>query len=223
MSMADLTAAVTAMNALRDRYNTLPAEVDAKTAALDAKFNALRGKLMSPTVLRYNEATIHSKTSLNLGADPADPTRSVWGEIIPPSQSFFQLNQTTAWLAALTLASCTSIPAGYAENPKYANDKSRTFMQFVVAPVGASNAQINQLLIDQAKTPLLSGVWGNYAVGAALPVLAAPAISTWARLFVRFINYAAVDASIPAGTPAQNISFGGNASFAVLNVNLFAE
>ena len=51
MSMADLTAATLAMNALRDRYNTLPAEWDAKKAALDAQYAAMRGKIIAPTVL----------------------------------------------------------------------------------------------------------------------------------------------------------------------------
>lgn len=144
----------------------------------------------------------HSKSSLGITADPADNTISEWVKV--PGYGYAYGAEKTK--ASVIMKRCYSASGGY---PDFVTDKSRTFMQFVLASIDATSAEINERLAQLDLQCRRAGSWSNTSLTAGAQVVRPVGRSTFMNLFVRFVNVSAVDGE----APQEIVEFGGNARF----------
>ena len=157
--------------------------------------------------VHHFDKAIHTQTSLGAAIDLNDESKTKWVKV--PTNSLGRHGSAVAGTKAeIVLPKAYARPGGY---PDYAEDKSYTFPQFILASYIATSEQINAA-IEEQQTPLFrAGTWGDGGQVSQVPVIDISGLHPYKALFVRFIN-------IPygGGTVAQNvIDFGGNPSFSV--------
>lgn len=218
--MQNLNDAADALNQVAARAATFWDDADARVAAKEAEVDAFlaAGKtpFLSPNVLVFNRATLHSKATFTAVADPAEASQSVWYQV-PSLESASYVDGDENDYAALSLVKAYSSAPGYYDNPQYGNDWSRTTLNFVMAPYTTTSDDINTRLGELGVALENIGVWGPNAVAKKIPILRPLSHPIFAhRLWVRFRNV-----SMVVGNDPQEITtYGDPTSFAVDRVQI---
>lgn len=228
MSMQQITAAAAAMQGLEQEYHGTIDNINqtliAKLAEVDQHIATIRDNISAPNRLQFDETVFHSKSSLNLASDPTDNRRTNWFELQPPLNNFF-IADTDTFYGVVNLSRAQAIAPGEYEANPFLLDKSLSRVEFVIAPVGSTTADINTLLLQYQRVPFIAGAHGLYAFSGIVPVLPFPESSILVRLFVRIRNVAVTySPNVPVGTNPQPVAnFGGNPVFALQSVELFKK
>lgn len=193
--------------------------VAAKESEVDAFLLSARNEFRLPWTMKFDETVLHSKTSLNLAADPSNAAQTIWTAIsVSPTGANLVGFSAANYFAALHLARNYSFAPGFYENPEYNTDWSRTQAEFVIAGANATSEEINAALAVSGADPNVPVLWGFGTVRGEIPIVAAG--GTDGTLFARFRNR--VYGPSGSAQPAQNVTnFGGNAVFAVDRVTIF--
>ncbi|WP_125720056.1 hypothetical protein [Pseudoalteromonas rubra] len=202
-----LTQTVTGkMGAINATVASAEARMDQAIAHLAASHSDMR--------INYYDGAAHSKTSLEIEADPQQPHMSKW-KLVPVTGIGYHQYPVVGALTKAHLKHGYSYEPGYSESPtQYASDWSLTVMQFVLTNYLASSEQINAELERLGTTPYTTGGWNDNAKMLTIPCLKIADLHPYKRLFVRFVNRTSTRA--PGDKQPQNIvEFGGNATFAV--------
>jgi hypothetical protein len=220
MSMADITAAATAMTALQQAYSGKIAAIDAQVAAKKAEVDAFvltaREKLAVADQALFDPATLYSKNSLNLGVDPSNPTQTVWTEMVSPSTPYIYMDYAENFASLQFARAIASLP-GYSENPNFSNDYSVTIIDFVFFETGKTSQSLNDRLAQTLDVPASTWDTGATPRGKIAPIITLPN-KQWSLCnpYIRFRNIVPNLAGKPAGTAPQAIAgFGGNTVFAL--------
>ncbi|MCG7536501.1 hypothetical protein [Pseudoalteromonas sp. OOF1S-7] len=202
-----LTQTVTGkMSAINATVASAEARMDQAIANLAASHSDMR--------INYFDGVAHSKTSLEIEADPQQPHMSKW-KLVPVTGIGYHQYPVAGALTRVHLKNGYSYEPGYSESPtQYAADWSRSNMQFVLANEHANSEQLNAAIEAQGATVYTIGGWNSCAKMLTIPCVSIAGLHPYTRLFVRFVN--AVSTQVPSDKQPQNIvDFGGNATFAV--------
>jgi hypothetical protein len=203
-----LSDAIAAQNALTQAVAAKKGEIDAATAAQLAAFNAWKSGVLETSKLSFDPTVVRDKTSLlgvgTANVDSADNTVSKWVQI---GSDLCYAGERV--LVHLDAAICYAAPPGYYEATQYANDKSCSYMQFVLANTGATSDQINARLNALGIGLNDYGAWGNNNTLIKTTCVQISSVHPYTGLWMRFVNRRWT-AGAGAG-PAQAINiFGGN-------------
>lgn len=210
-----LSDAIAAQNNLTQAVAGKKAEIDAATAAQLAAFNAWKASVLETSKLGFDPTVVRDKTTL-LGAgtanvDPADNTVSKW--VLVSSDLCYAGERV---LVHIDAAMCVAAPPGFYEATQYANDKSISVMQFVVANTGATSDQINARLTALGIALNDNGSWSNHDTLIKTTCVQVPNVHPYSGLWMRFVNRR-YTAGAGAG-PAQAINTYGGNNFAKLRL-----
>ncbi|MCF2910096.1 hypothetical protein L1285_17415 [Pseudoalteromonas sp. DL2-H2.2] len=208
---------VTSNNTLTQTVTGKMSAINATVASAEARMDQAIANLAashSDMRINYYDGVAHSKTSLEIEADPDQPHMSKW-KLVPVSGIGYHQYPVLGALTKVHLKNGYSYEPGYYESPtQYASDWSRSSIQFVLTNKHASSEQINAELERQGKTPLITGGWNSNAKMLTIPFVGIADLHPYTRLFVRFVNLRSTQVS--SDKALQNIvEFGGNATFAV--------
>lgn len=230
MSMALITQAAESLRAADEAYHgkidAINATVAAKSAEVDAFLLTAREKLGAPIRIGYDAMVIHSKVSLVVGVDPLNNSRSTWAALqgINGGSYPFSVAENTHF-AILTLPRSYAPYPGHFENPKYSNDTSVTEMDFVVASLGSTTAQINQAFAASQLTPAVAATWSFASTSIKVPIIRSIDVENYFQLFVRFRNRALgpIDNVVSNNPPLPILNFGGNSNFSIDSLKIFRK
>jgi hypothetical protein len=220
MSMAEITAAAQAMRAIQQEYSgkitAINATVNAKKAEVDLFLLNAREKIAVADQAIYNPATIFSKTSLNLAADPNAPSQSIWLEMVSSTTPYIYMDYAANFGSVEFARAFANLP-GFAENPNFINDRSASLIDVVFFEIGRPSQELNDRLTATGILPAFTWDTSASPRGKIVPIVP-QAGRQWALCnpYIRFRNIVPQLAAQPAGTLPQPIgAFGGNTTFAL--------
>ena len=162
---------------LSNQFKQLITEYRNKNASINAAVNTMIAKVNSvvanmgssvfrPVELFFNRNVSYTKDGFGITADLKDATQSNWVKVFghEDAKDLFTAGSLTVVHPVRTF----SFNGGARENPQYATDKSRTFMQFIVANENASSDQINCEIDVQGLTISNVGSWSSSARSFAI-------------------------------------------------------
>jgi len=222
MSFDLINNAANALNDAQDAYHGKIADINeritTKENEVDAFLNNAENALMSPRRVVFDPEILHSKTSLNLATDPVDNTRTIWramDDVTLPSISYVYTS-VNARAFVIQSRNFRSQP-GTANNPPFSQDYSHTIIEYVCANSFATQAQIEQAIIDEGVEPTSSGHAGNGAFSTEIPIVNIAGVHPYHSLFLRLRNIvhpaAIANGQATAATNPQPITTHGGNSF----------
>ncbi|MEQ2353154.1 hypothetical protein [Pseudoalteromonas piscicida] len=166
--------------------------------------------------INYYDRADHSKSSLNIEAEPEAPHISKWVKVPIATQGYYTYPAPQA-LTKVHLTRSYSYAPGHSEEDQYSHDWSRSFPQFILANYEATSDQINAEIERLGLQPKITGGWNACATTQTIDTIKLHGLHPYSMLFVRFVNM--LPSSVGSDKTPQNIvEFGGNATFAVDSV-----
>ncbi|WP_010606463.1 hypothetical protein [Pseudoalteromonas maricaloris] len=198
-------------------HNAQMQQHDAAVASRRAAVDALLQDQIAQTfsVHAYYDGAIHGKSSLNIVANAENQTISDWVPV--PLGTLGEMSGIHAGaLAYVKTRRCYSASGGY---PDYLEDKSRTYMQFIMANDNATSQEIDAVIAEKNISLNIFGTWGVTPLTIPVDIINIADKHSYKRLYVRFKNVGYADGEMP-----QNIiEFGGGAHFSIDEVTLYPK
>jgi len=206
---------------IESRIDTKIAEMDAWKGAtegdLDNQLNASLKTSITPITAFY-DAGVHTKSSLNIEADPSDNAKSKWIKV--PNNGSHLFCPVPGKLTLVNMRKCYAYRPGNYESPQYSNDVSTSRMQFIYTNTAATSDEINAALASDSINLFSYGGWNSQVITITTSAVLIAGISRYSRLWMRFVNVGVREGD----TPQEITQFGGdNAAFSVDTVRHYPE
>ncbi|WMO14314.1 hypothetical protein [Pseudoalteromonas piscicida] len=164
--------------------------------------------------INYYDRADHSKSSLNIEAEPEAPHISKWVKVPIATQGYYTYPAPQTLTKVHLTRNYSYAPGHYNEPEQYSTDWSRTYTQFILANAEANSDQINAEVERLGLQPRSIGGWNACATTKTIDTIKLHGLHPYSMLFVRFVNILPSPVSSDK-TPQNIVEFGGNATFAV--------
>jgi len=137
---------------------------------------------ITPTTAFY-DGGVHTKSSLNIEADPSDNTKSKWIKV--PNNGSHLIYPVQGKLMLVNMRKCYAYEPGHYESPPYSNDTSMSKMQFIYANNSANSDEINAALASDSINLFLYGAWSERVTTITTCAVLIAGKHPYSRLWVR--------------------------------------
>ena len=207
---------------LIEEYRTKNTSINATVNSMIAKVNAvvknMGSSIFRPTELFFDRTQIYSKSGLKVTADIKNTSQSNWVKVTSSLDAVDY--PTVGSLTVLHPLRLYSIYGGYYESPRYATDRSRSQIQFIVSNYQSSSDDINCEIEKQKLSISAHGSWSVSARAIPIHTINITGLHPYKTLYARFRN---INVPGKSGTYQEITKYGGNASFQIDKVCNYPE